>query len=166
MLEQASKCCLKYFAKCLVNLVQEQVLKRRWFKNPEQPRNQDDRVFAAANCLPTRCLVDSKRVLVWYRFYFLRFLLICHRESLNLTHTLKWFLFGKYCRTPSQNSSGNRMFRVFSSQTEKTFFHRFFPWFLGQRLWVFLSRFSADFFGLRRLFFWLWETWGGLQVYF
>ena len=42
-----------------------------------------------ASCIFTRCPVDSTRVLVWYRFYFLRFLLICHWESLNLTYTLK-----------------------------------------------------------------------------
>ena len=36
------------------------------------------------------------------------------------------FLFGKYFRTPSENSSGNRVFRVFSSQTAETFFVNFF----------------------------------------
>ena len=112
--------------KYLGNLVQEQVLKIRWFKNSEQPRDQVCRVFAAASCLSTSCPIDSTRVLVWYRFYFLRFLLICHWESLNLTYTLKRFLFGKYFRTPSQNSSGNMMFRVFSSQNYKKVFHRFF----------------------------------------
>jgi len=49
----------------LVNLVQEQVqeqvLKRRWFKNPEQLRDQVDRVFVAASCIFTRCPVDSTR---------------------------------------------------------------------------------------------------------
>ena len=112
--------------KCLVNLVQAQVLKIKWFKNHEQPRDQFNRVFGAASCLSTRCPVDSTRVLVWYRFYFHRFLLICHWESLNLTYTLKWFLFRKYFRTPSQNSSGNKVFSVFSSQNCKNVFHRFF----------------------------------------
>jgi len=141
-------CCANWFqmlfellCKCLVNLVQEQVwehvLKMRWFKNPEQSRDQFYSVFAAASCLFTRHPDDSTRVLVWYRFYFLRFLLICHWESLNLTYTLKWFLFGKYFRTPSQNSSGNKVFRVFSSQNCKNVFHIFFSWFSGQRLWVF-----------------------------
>jgi len=115
--------------KCLVNLVQEQVweqvLKIRWFKNPEQSRDQFCTVFASAGCLSTRCPVDSTRVLVWYRFYFLRFLLICHWESLNLTYTLKWFLFGKYSKAPSQNNSGNKVFRVFLSQNCKNVFHRF-----------------------------------------
>jgi len=45
----SSKCCLIYFAKCLVNLVQEhvweQVLKIRWFENLEQSRDQFCRVF-------------------------------------------------------------------------------------------------------------------------
>ena len=36
------------------------------------------------------------------------------------------FLFGKYFRTPSDNSYGNRMFQVFSSQTTKTVFNDFF----------------------------------------
>jgi len=35
------------------------------------------------------------------------------------------FLFGKYFRTASQNSFGNKVFRVFSSQTAKTVFQRF-----------------------------------------
>jgi len=84
---------------CLVNYVQEQVweqvLKIRCFKNPEQPRDQFYRVFATASCLSTRCPVDSTRILVWYKFYFLRLLLIYHWESLNLTYTLKWFHFGE-----------------------------------------------------------------------
>jgi len=131
--------------KCLVNLVQEQVweqvLKIRWFKNPEQSRDQVCRVFTAASCLSTTCPVDSTRVLVWYMFYFHKFLLICHWESLNLTYTLKWFLFEKCFRTLSQNSSGNKVFRVFLSQNCKNVFHRFFPWFLGQHLWVFRQDF-------------------------
>ena len=36
------------------------------------------------------------------------------------------FLFGKYFRTPSHNSFGNKVFRVFSSQAAKTFFTDFF----------------------------------------
>ena len=72
------------------------------------------------------------------------------RESLSDTH-LKWFfLFGKYFTIPSQNSSGNR---VFSSQTAKIVFHRFFPWFLGQRLLVFLSKIFCWLLGPMRLFF-------------
>ena len=65
----------------------------------------------------------------------------CHWQSLNLTNTLKWFLFEKYFRTLSQNNSENRLFRVFSSQNCKNVFHRFFPWFLSQRLWVFVQDF-------------------------
>ena len=119
--------------KCLVNLIQEQVweqvLKRRWFRNPKQPRDQVCIVFAAVSCLSTRCPVDSTTVLVWYRFYFVRFLLICHWESLNLTYALKRFLFGKYFRIPSQNSSENKVFRVFSSQNCKNDFHSLFLYF-------------------------------------
>ena len=130
-------CCSNTFqmlfeilCKCLVNLVQEQVweqvFKIRWFKNSEQPRDQFYKVFAVASCLPISCPVDSTRVLVWYKFYFLRFLLIYHWESLNLTYALKWFLFGKYYRTSSQNNFGNRVFRVFLSQTARTFSTNFF----------------------------------------
>ena len=145
-----------YFANAWLNLVQkqvwEQVLKRRWFKNPEQPRDQVCRVFATASCLFTRCPIDSTRVLVWYRFYFLRFLLICHWESLNLTYTLKWFFFGKYFRALSQNSSGNKVFSVFSSQTVKMFFTDFFLDFWANVFEVFIKIFYW-LFGPRRLFF-------------
>jgi len=61
------------------------------FRPSEQPWDQLYKVFGAAGCLFTRCPVDSTRVLGCYRFYFLRFLLICQLESLYLTFTLKWF---------------------------------------------------------------------------
>jgi len=146
--------------KCLVNLIQEQVweqvIKIRWFKNLEQPMDQFCRVFVTASCLSTRYPVDSTRVLVWYRFYFLRFLLICHWESLNLTYTLKWFLFGKYFRTLSRNSCENKVFRVFSSQNCKNVFHRFFLDFWANVSEVFKQDFSADYL-VQGGYFWVWE---------
>jgi len=124
--------------KCLVNLVQEQVweqvLKIRWFKNPEQPRDQFCRVFTAASCLSTRRLVDSTRVLVWYRFYFLRVLLICHWESLNLIYTLIWFLFGKVFQNTFSEQFWEQGVQGVFKQNCKNHFHKFYPWFLRQRL--------------------------------
>ena len=96
LFKQASKCCLK---SC----------EYAWlipFKNrPSREDNSSDsrilnspgissyRVFTVTSSFASSCPVDSTRVLVCYRFYFLRFLLICHWESLNLTYTLKWFFF-------------------------------------------------------------------------
>ena len=108
-------------------------------------------MFVAPSRLFTRCPVDSRRILVWYSFYFLRFLLICHWKSLNLTYTLKWFLFGKYFRTPSQNNSENKVFRVFSSQNCKNVFHNFFLDFWANAS-EFLSNIFCWLFGPRRLF--------------
>jgi len=109
-------------------------------------------VFAAASCLSTRCLVDSTRVLVWYRLYFLRFLLICHWESLNLTYTWKFFFFGKYFKTLSQNSSGNKLFRLFSSQNCKKHFSQIFSLIFGPTSLSFLCKTFYWLFGPTRLF--------------
>ena len=83
---------------CLVNLgqeqVQKQILKRRWLKNSEQPRDQflqsvcNDKFF----CYKMSGWFNKDSG-VFFWFYISRFLLICHWESLNLTYTTKWFFF-------------------------------------------------------------------------
>ena len=102
----------------------------------KQPMDPFCIVFAVASCFSTRCPVDLTRVLVWYRFYFLRFLLICQLEGLHSSFILKWFFFLKYFRTLSQNSSENWVFRVFLWQELQKWFLWLFPLFLGWRfLW-------------------------------
>ena len=63
----------------------------------------------------------------------------------------KWFCFWKYFRTLSQNSSRNKVFRMFSSQTTKTFFTNSFLifWLTSRR---FLSKIFCWLFSPKRLF--------------
>ena len=88
--------------------------------------------------------------MVCYRFYFLKFLLICQLESLDLTLTWNGFAFWKYFRILSQNSSGNKVFRMFLSQTAKTFFTNYSLIFLLMSL-RFLSKIFCWLFSPKRL---------------
>ena len=107
------------------NSSQEQLIGKHHMETLKQLKDQFCRVFAAASYLSTRCPVDSTRVLVWYRFYFLRFLLICKLEGLDLSFTWKWFFFLKYFRTLSQNRSENRVQTVFQDKNCTNEFHVF-----------------------------------------
>jgi len=116
------------------------VLKISWFRNPEQPGDQFCKVFGAASCFSTRCPVDSTRVLVCYRFYILRFLLICQSESLDLTFTLKWFfLFEKFQNTVPEQLWEQGVQSVFKPK----WFFNVFPKILGWWFWKYLDIFSA-----------------------
>jgi len=115
------------------NNSQEHLIDKHHMETSKQPRDRFCRVFATASCLSTTCPVDSTRVLVWYRFYFLRFL-ICQLEGLDLSFTLKWFFFLKYFRTLSQNRSENRLHSVFEGINCKkhfTTFSEFLGWFVS-----------------------------------
>jgi len=82
--------------------------------------------------------------------YIFRFLLICQWGSLDLTHILMVFLFGKYFRTPYQNSSENRLaklqktffndFSLICGPTSLTFLSKIFWWLLGPRRLVLALR--------------------------
>jgi len=89
LFKHASKCC--DYARLI--LVKNRSSREDDLRIPNSPGMSFYRVFAVTSSFATRSLVDSTRVFVCYRFYFLRFLLICHWESLNLTYTLKWFFF-------------------------------------------------------------------------
>jgi len=109
-------------------------------------------MFATASCLSTRCPVDSTRVLGWYRLYFLRFSLICRWESLNLTYTLKWFLFWKIFQyIISEQFWEQGVQGVFKPKLQKPF-SQIFSLIFGATSLSFLSNIFCWLFGPRRLF--------------
>ena len=125
------KSCLEYFEIAWLIMSRTSLKNRssRLIGWQDFPELQNSLKISSARCLEqqavfsTRCPVDSTRVLVCYRFYILRFLLICHLDDLDLTFTLKRFFSLKNFRTLSQNTPENRVFRLFSSQNG---FQRFF----------------------------------------
>ena len=138
LFKQASKCCLECCDYDWLILFKNRSSREEDSRIPNSPGISSYRVFAAASSFATRYPVDLTRILVCCRFYFLRFLLICHWESLNLTYTLKWFFFlDNISEYHIRTVLGTGCSRCSLSNLQQTFFNDFSHWFLGQLLLVF-----------------------------
>ena len=125
LFQTGSYYCSQCFKMCLVNNVQEQVLRTgaedtlagKTFLNFRNSLKN-----SPAECLEQLWLIQQESS-VCYGFHFLRFLLICQLESLDLTFTLKWFfLFERIFRTVLET----RRPGCFQTKTAKNNFTRFF----------------------------------------
>ena len=122
--DNKSKCCCcpkqvhSTVLNCLVNNVQEQVLRTGTEDKLADKTFQNFRTTLRTALRSVwnnklRRLVDSTRVLGLLWFHFIRFLLICQLESLDLSLTWNDFAFLKIFWITFQNSPENRAARVF-----------------------------------------------------
>ena len=139
LIEQVPKCCVEYFEIAWL-IMSRTSLKNRSSRSvgwQHFPELQNSLKNSSEKCLEQQVKflqdvwLNQQESLFCCGFYFIRFLLICQLESLDLTFTLKWFFSLKNFRILSHNTSDNRVFKVLSSQNCKTDFSRFLPWFLG-----------------------------------